>query len=118
MVRPVSSDRQHGAMRSSAEPKLLGALEIPERSLDLVAIGISYETAVVGLTVVRARAGLAVVGRPGRDPVRRIELAFELATGRPPNQREKELSLRFLKTEPLEEFALAMFNLNRFLYVE
>ena len=31
--------------------------------------------------------------------------------------RELELSLEFLRDQPLEEFALAVFNLNGFLYV-
>jgi Protein of unknown function (DUF1553)/Protein of unknown function (DUF1549) len=54
----------------------------------------------------------------GDEPSRRIELAFQLVAGRPPSRREMELSRRFLKAESLKEFALAMFNLNAFLYVE
>lgn len=46
------------------------------------------------------------------------ERAFALATGRAPNSREKEVSLRFLTTQSEREFALAMFNLNAFLYVD
>jgi hypothetical protein len=56
--------------------------------------------------------------RAGPDPVRRIERAFLLAAGRPPTQREKELAVRFLQTQPVREFALAVFNLNAFLYVD
>lgn len=46
-----------------------------------------------------------------------IERAYLLAAGRPPTQKEQELALAFLDREPLEEFALALFNLNEFLYV-
>jgi hypothetical protein len=52
------------------------------------------------------------------DPARQVERAFRLAVGRPPTAREKELCVRFLKTQPAKEFALAVFNLNAFLYVE
>jgi hypothetical protein len=40
-----------------------------------------------------------------------------LAVGRAPTERERELSLRFLRDQPLEEFALAVINLNEFVYV-
>jgi hypothetical protein len=48
----------------------------------------------------------------------RVERAFLLAAGRPPTPHEKEAALRFLADAPLAEFALAMFNLNAFLYVD
>jgi hypothetical protein len=54
----------------------------------------------------------------GADPKAQVEIAYRLAAGRPPTAREKELALAFLKTQPLREFALAMFNLNAFLYVD
>jgi hypothetical protein len=47
-----------------------------------------------------------------------VELAFALAAGRPPTAQEREISERFIVEQPLREFALAMFNLNAFLYVE
>lgn len=47
----------------------------------------------------------------------KVELAYRLATGRLPNAREKAAALRFLKSQPLSEFALAVLNLNAFLYV-
>ena len=53
----------------------------------------------------------------GSDAAKQVELAYQLATGRAPTAAEKELSLRFLKEHPLREFALAVFNLNAFLYV-
>jgi hypothetical protein len=54
----------------------------------------------------------------GSDPARQVELAYLLATGRAPTAREKELAVKFLATQPLSEFALAVFNLNAFLYVD
>jgi len=47
-----------------------------------------------------------------------VRLAFTLAAGRPPSDREQAVSVQFLAEQPLREFALAMFNLNSFLYVE
>ena len=40
-----------------------------------------------------------------------------LAAGRPPNAREHVLGVNFLRSHPLREFALAVFNLNAFLHV-
>ena len=54
----------------------------------------------------------------GTDPARQVELAFALVAGRPPNEVERRQSLEFLREQPLVEFALAMFNLNAFLYVD
>jgi hypothetical protein len=51
------------------------------------------------------------------DPRQIVERAYWLAVGRDPTPRESELSLAFLREQPLEEFALALFNLNEFLYV-
>jgi hypothetical protein len=53
----------------------------------------------------------------GADSAAQVELAYRLATGRPPSAKEKERAVEFLKTQPLREFALAVFNLNAFLYV-
>ncbi len=53
----------------------------------------------------------------GRSPEKQVERAFWLAVGRPPTSRERELSLEFVRHESLEEFALAIFNLNGFVYV-
>ena len=52
-----------------------------------------------------------------RSPELVVDRAFRLALGRPPTPQERELSLEFLRDQPLEEFALAVFNLNGFLYV-
>jgi hypothetical protein len=56
-------------------------------------------------------------GEAGPDPAAQVKLAFWLVAGRPPNARELELSTQFLRTQPSREFALAMFALNAFLYV-
>ena len=54
----------------------------------------------------------------GSDRDEQVELAFQLVAGRPATQAERLLGVEFLRTQPLEEFALAMFNLNAFLYVD
>jgi hypothetical protein len=54
----------------------------------------------------------------GSDPVRQVERAYLLATGRAPTPRERELAVKFLAKQPLTEFALAVFNLSAFLYVD
>lgn len=51
------------------------------------------------------------------DPHAVVLRAYRLALGRDPTPRELELSLAFLRDQPLREFALAIFNLNEFLYV-
>jgi hypothetical protein len=53
----------------------------------------------------------------GDDRARLVERAFRLAMGRSPTEKERELSLQFLDEQPLEEFALAVFNLSEFVYV-
>ncbi len=52
-----------------------------------------------------------------RDPAKIIERAYRLALGRSPSDEERTLSAAFLREQPLIEFALALFNLNGFLYV-
>jgi hypothetical protein len=54
----------------------------------------------------------------GDDMQKQIGLAYKLAAGRLPTPREQRLAVEFLKAQPLEEFALAVFNLNAFLYVD
>ena len=51
------------------------------------------------------------------DSDRIVDRAFRLALGRPPSSRERDLSIQFLNEQPLSEFALALFNMNEFLYV-
>ena len=60
----------------------------------------------------------ALVKSAGEDTDRQIELAFLRVTGRPPTPVQRELATRFLEEQPLREFALALFNLNAFLYVD
>jgi hypothetical protein len=54
----------------------------------------------------------------GPDPVKQADLAWKLAAGRLPSATERQMAVAFLKSQPAREFALAMFNLNGFLYVE
>ena len=54
----------------------------------------------------------------GGDRSRLIERAYWLAVGRAPMPQERSLAAAFLKEQLLKEFALAMFNLNAFLYVQ
>jgi hypothetical protein len=51
-------------------------------------------------------------------PERIVERAYHLAVGRAPTEKERRLSLEFLQDQPLTEFALAIFNLNGFVYVQ
>ena len=55
----------------------------------------------------------------GRNPKRQVELAYRLTAGRPPKEAELQTALAFLKSaqQAREQFALAMFNLNAFLYL-
>jgi hypothetical protein len=53
----------------------------------------------------------------GPEPAAQVELAFLVVAGRRPNAREQEVCTQFLRTHAPREFALAMFSLNAFLYV-
>jgi hypothetical protein len=53
----------------------------------------------------------------GGDHAQIIERAYRLALGRAPTDDERNLSAAFLREQPLVEFALALYNLNGFLYV-
>jgi hypothetical protein len=53
----------------------------------------------------------------GTDPGAQVDLAYRLIAGRAPNAREKALGIEFLQNQPPREFALALFNLNAFMYV-
>jgi hypothetical protein len=59
-----------------------------------------------------------LVREAGPDPARQVERAYLLAAGRPPTPQELGLAVAFLEKQPLREFALALFNLNVFLYVD
>ena len=56
--------------------------------------------------------------REAKQVEQRVELAYRLATSRDPSRRERELSIAFVNEVSLDEFALAMFNLNAFLYLQ
>ena len=53
----------------------------------------------------------------GDNLERVVDRAYRLALGRPPTPAERTHSVEFLREQPLEDFALALFNLNGFLYV-
>lgn len=79
------------------------------QTLELLNGAFSNEVAKAFADRLRAEAGLEVS--------RQITLAWRLAAGRDPTDRETTLARQFLESHPLEEFALAVFNLNAFLYV-
>ena len=54
----------------------------------------------------------------GDNPDKIIRRGYLLTAGREPTPAERQLCSEFLRTQPLDEFALAMLNLNGFLYVE
>ena len=60
---------------------------------------------------------LRLEAESGGDPAKVVSRAFALALGREPTDRERALAHEFLREQPLSEFALAVFNLNGFLYV-
>ena len=64
-----------------------------------------------------SRSPTASAARPGPTRGARSNCAYRLAAGRPPTRARSELAVAFLQTQPLREFALAVFNLNAFLYV-
>jgi hypothetical protein len=64
-----------------------------------------------------ARALAGRLDREAKTAAEQVDLAYRLAAGRTPNAREKSVGTAFLKDHSLTEFALAMMNLNAFLYV-
>jgi hypothetical protein len=53
----------------------------------------------------------------GGSAEKMVDRAFRLATGQAPNAEELRLGVKFLAAQPASEFALAVLNLNDFLYV-
>jgi hypothetical protein len=53
----------------------------------------------------------------GADVRKQIDLGYRLVAGRPAKLKEIQAGLEFLKTGPKRDFALALLNLNSFLYV-
>jgi hypothetical protein len=54
----------------------------------------------------------------GEDHAKIIDRASWLTLGRAPTERERTLAMEFLKDGSVKEYALALFNLNGFLYVQ
>ena len=52
------------------------------------------------------------------DVPRIVDRAFLLMTGKRPTAAQRQMAIDFLRVQPVEQFALAMFNLNAFLYVD
>ena len=65
-----------------------------------------------------ARTFAARLDAEAKTPDAQVTLAYRLTAGRAPSLQEKKLALDFLKANPLSEFALAILNLNAFLYVD
>jgi hypothetical protein len=53
-----------------------------------------------------------------KNDAERIDLAYRLAASRPPTPKERAVASAYLRQGHLQEFALAVLNLNAFLYVE
>jgi hypothetical protein len=64
-----------------------------------------------------AKSFAARLDREAKTPAAQVDLAYRLAAGRAPTAKEAALGTAFLKSHPLSEFALAVMNLNAFLYV-
>jgi hypothetical protein len=58
------------------------------------------------------------VTREAATEAARIELAYRLALGRAPTDKERQRAAAFLKDSPLSELCRALFNLNEFVYLE
>jgi hypothetical protein len=67
----------------------------------------------------QAAALAARLAKETHSARKQIDLAYRLATGRAPSAAELRLALKFLDQDTkLQQFALAVFNLNAFLYVD
>ena len=69
------------------------------------------------------RMALALAARiekeAGPDAAKQVNLAYLLTAGRAPKPKERDLALAYIKEKnSTREFALALLNLNAFLYVE
>jgi len=68
--------------------------------------------------IVAAKATAERLTKESGSVDERIVLAYRLALGRRPGEREMDVSREFLRQSPLSEFCRALFNLNDFVYVE
>ncbi len=66
------------------------------------------------------QAAKALAEQLNREPVQenRIARAYQLTLARAPSHEETELANEFLKHAPLEDFCLALLNINEFIYID
>jgi hypothetical protein len=55
--------------------------------------------------------------REAASPAERIELAYELCFGRPPDAEETEQAIAFVQETDWRQFARAMLNANEFVFI-
>ena len=103
----------HGSFRRSGFPDQLSAARIEHAC----AAGTGIVEWRPSQSAWRDALAERLVKEAGKDHAKQVDLAYRLAAGRAPAPKEKQLALAFLEKQPLREFALAMFNLNAFLYV-
>jgi len=56
--------------------------------------------------------------KAAKTDAERIDLAWRLALGRPPTEKERDRAAKFLQDSPLSELCRGLFNLNEFIYVD
>ena len=61
---------------------------------------------------------LRIIAESGSSRAQQVRCAFLLALGRAPDTDEQRAAERFLGQGSLKEFAIALFNLNGFIYVD
>jgi hypothetical protein len=59
-----------------------------------------------------------VAGEAGKEPARQVERAYLLAFGRTPDEREARRATAFVHEFGLDQFCLALFNANEFLFID
>ena len=90
-------------------PKREQSTHAPQ-SLELLNGRLSNELAAAFANRLRAESG--------EDVGNQVDRAYELVAGRLPSNVEREIAAKFIREVSLDEFGLAMFNLNAFLYVD
>ena len=65
-----------------------------------------------------AKATAARVMKEAPSPEQQIDHAFQLAIGRAPSVKERQMTTEFVSKASLEELCRALFNLNAFVYVD
>ena len=56
--------------------------------------------------------------KAAKTDAERIDLAWRLALGRLPTEKERDRAVKFLQNSPLSELCRGLFNLNEFIYVD